>query len=320
MPSHVLREQAPAVGPVTTVVDETLCIGCGQCIAVCPSQTLSMVEDKARVTGEKSLQCGHCEAVCPVEAIRVEGLDRDIAAPVSFPAKTTWSPPGHGGPEAAATLHQLLLSRRSCRNFTSSEVPRHLLDDLVRFAVTAPSGTNSQRWTFSILPDRRAVAHMANLVADFFGKLNRMAEKPWLRAALKLTGKPQLQEYRHNYYDAVERALTEWRQDEKDRLFHGAPAAILVGTTAGASCPAEDCLLAAQNMLLGAHALGLGTCLVGYAVAAMHEDPAIARTLGLPTEKQGETIHAVIAVGWPDETYRAVCGRRTPLVREVTAP
>ncbi|TVM29020.1 nitroreductase family protein, partial [Oceanidesulfovibrio marinus] len=62
-----------------------------------------------------------------------------------------------------------------------------------------------------------------------------------------------------------------------DRLFRGAPAAILVGVSTGAGCQQEDCLRATQNMILGAHALGLGTCLIGYAVAAMKEAPGIAR-------------------------------------------
>ncbi len=51
----------------------------------------------------------------------------------------------------------------------------------------------------------------------------------------------------------------------KDLLFHGAPAAIIVASKEEASCPSEDSLLATQNILLGAHSLGLGTCLVGFA-------------------------------------------------------
>ena len=35
----------------------------------------------------------------------------------------------------------------------SQAARRALLDDLVSAAITAPSGTNSQRWTFTILPD-----------------------------------------------------------------------------------------------------------------------------------------------------------------------
>ena len=39
-----------------------------------------------------------------------------------------------------------------------------------------------------------------------------------------------------------------------------------VATAPGASSPKEDALLASQNILLAAHAMGLGTCLIGFAV------------------------------------------------------
>jgi nitroreductase len=51
-------------------------------------------------------------------------------------------------------------------------------------------------------------------------------------------------------------------------------------------------LLAAQHMLLGAHALGLGTCLIGFAVSAMAHEPRLKDFLGI---HRSESIYAVIA-------------------------
>ena len=79
-----------------------------------------------------------------------------------------------------------------------------------------------------------------------------------------------------------------------------------------ASCPAEDALLATGHMLLAAHAMGLGTCLVGFVIEAMRRDSSIARSIGIP---EHETPHAVIAIGWPDETYQRVAGRKPAMVR-----
>ena len=130
-------------------------------------------------------------------------------------------------------------------------------------------------------------------------------------------GKRELEAYYREYYASVAAALADWDERGLDRLFHGAPAAIVVGSRPGGSCPAEDALLATQNMLLGAHALGLGTCLIGYAVEAMRHDRRVRKAAGLPND---ETPRAVVAVGWPKERYRRLASRQRPLIRYVQGP
>jgi nitroreductase/Pyruvate/2-oxoacid:ferredoxin oxidoreductase delta subunit len=294
---------------VTTSIDAKKCTGCGLCILVCPSETLSMQNNKAAVTGNHSMSCGHCEAVCPTGAVRVNGLDPNSPFFQSFQLSNQWVPFGNFD---LSQLVGLMGSRRSCRNYTQDQLKKELLEDLVNIGICAPSGTNSQNWTFTILPDRDSVMVAANQILEFFRKLNRMADNILLRKTLKLIGKSSLDHYYQKYYKSVKKGIEQYEKYGKDLLFHGATAAIIVGSKPGGSCPAEDALLAAQNILLAAHAMGLGSCLIGFAVEAIGHHPPIKQKLGIP---EGESIHAVIALGYPDETYQIICKRKKPMIR-----
>jgi nitroreductase/NAD-dependent dihydropyrimidine dehydrogenase PreA subunit len=294
---------------VTTVIDAEKCNGCELCVKVCPSDTIRMQDGKARVTGDRSLQCGHCAAVCPVDAVRVDAIDPHSLSFDNFDLKDRWLP--HGDFDTAHLVH-LMASRRSCRNYTDQLVDRSILADLVKIGTTAPSSTNCQKWTFTVLPDRSAVNEFGQHIGLFFKKLNRLAEKRLICKALKLIGKPELEYYYREFYQSVKEGLKAYELHGRDLLFHGAPAVIVVATRPGGSGRMEDALLASQNVLLAAHSIGLGTCLIGFAVEAMKYDTTIQQFITIPAE---ETVCSVIAVGYPDERYEGLTGRKKFVMR-----
>jgi NAD-dependent dihydropyrimidine dehydrogenase PreA subunit len=53
-------------------VDEKKCTGCETCVEECPSDAISMANDKAVVDPDTCIDCGVCVDSCPAEAISME--------------------------------------------------------------------------------------------------------------------------------------------------------------------------------------------------------------------------------------------------------
>ncbi|MFW6324917.1 MAG: 4Fe-4S binding protein, partial [Desulfovibrionales bacterium] len=165
-------------------IDDDLCTGCGRCISVCPKEILSLCKGKVvPVDQQRCMLCGHCVGACPTGALFLPELDEDASAYETIPDPTGWT--GFGEYDICG-LVRLMRSRRSCRNYSPRPVEEELLSDLVKIGVTAPSGTNSQKWTFTIIPQREQVLDLGESIAGFFRKLNRAAANPLIRTGLRL--------------------------------------------------------------------------------------------------------------------------------------
>jgi len=294
--------------PSPTIL-ESSCTGCGLCVRACPSGILALQNGTARATAPECIGCGHCQALCPAQAV---AMDQEWSHPFRFQTFHHDDEELLPGKIDLSALARLVRSRRSCRLFTGQPVAPEILRDLVLFGWAAPSGTNAQGLVFTVLPDRATVIRLGEGVADFFQRLNSKAANPFLRKVLALVGRPELEHYYQRHFQSAARALRQWDEHRRDLLFHQAPAAILVGSGPGCATPVEDALLATQNILLAAHAMGLGSCLIGYAVEAMRREPRIKATVGIPHH---EPVHSVIALGWPAVSFLRNPGRKNPHIR-----
>lgn len=293
----------------TLIIDQQQCTGCGWCVAVCPHSVFEVEEGKVHIIGASCMECGHCQAICPAQCITVTTIVENLELQHIQEKKGVLSL----SKLSPAKVVQLMRSRRSCRNYTEKKVPVSLLQDLVKIGITAPSGTNSQGWGFILAPDRQEVEKIGAKTAAFYKKTNRLARNPLLRMLVKLFGDDSLGIYYRKYYHSIEDGLRRWQEQGEDLLFHGATAAILVTGKKDASCPAEDALLATQNILLAAHSLGLGSCLIGFVVEAAKRDKMLRKALQV---SENDDLYSVIALGYPAEKYVRPAGRKivTPII------
>lgn len=66
-------------------IDQTICIGCSQCMKICPLDTIRMnSDDKAYIAyPDDCMTCFMCERICPSGAIDVNPLRETL--PPTFP-------------------------------------------------------------------------------------------------------------------------------------------------------------------------------------------------------------------------------------------
>ncbi|NWH03847.1 indolepyruvate ferredoxin oxidoreductase subunit alpha [Desulfobacter latus] len=57
----------------TPIVDQAKCVGCEECVDVCPAEVFEMVDGKSDpVNAEECMGCESCIEVCEEDAITIE--------------------------------------------------------------------------------------------------------------------------------------------------------------------------------------------------------------------------------------------------------
>jgi nitroreductase len=96
----------------------------------------------------------------------------------------------------------------------------------------------------------------------------------------------------------------DWVERPGFKIFWDAPVVIII------SGPAGDCNRAGQNLMLSAHARGLGTCWVGSPMLWL-STPAVRAELGIPAALTPVT---VLCLGYPAAVPEAVPREKPPIV------
>lgn len=139
-------------------VDRTTCNRDGICAAVCPIRVIEWEQGGYPTAGAEELciGCGHCVAACPTASLTHRDLPLAEFPPVQKELRLS----------AQRTEH-FLRSRRSIRAYREKPVARETLLRLIEVARYAPSGKNTQCVEWLVLDDREELKRLAGLVGDW---------------------------------------------------------------------------------------------------------------------------------------------------------
>ena len=149
------------------------------------------------------------------------------------------------------------------------EYERRKIDDqtvraLLDAAVAAPTAMHIEPWTFVVVQDDAALRNISDA-----------AKAAWKAEA----GKYQDLHAPHDRASGFAARLA----DPAFSIFYDAGTLIVVCAKPASAFVVADCWLAAENLMLAASALGLGTCVIGSALSALNA-PEIKAELHIPPD------------------------------------
>jgi len=186
----------------------------------------------------------------------------------------------------AGIVFRTIGERRSIREYKEREVPEEVIRRLIGIGVQAPTGLAMQPWKFVVVRDKALMRDVSD----------------YCKAAL-------LEKSRGITDETVQRFLSQLSQ-EKFNIFYNAPVLIAVLGAAADNMSAVDCTLCAENMMLAAWSLGIGSCWIGSA-SVVNENPDLMRRLNVP---EGYDLVAPVIFGYPASVPEKP-GRREPDIK-----
>jgi nitroreductase len=188
-----------------------------------------------------------------------------------------------GKTAAAATVIDAIYDRRSVRSYAPEHIQRETIRALLDAAVRAPTAVHAEPWAFVVIQDPGVLKRLSDAAKPLF-----------------------LDEVHRSHIDRGGHSLDHFAQPDFN-IFYNAFTLIVICAKPKGPFVVADCWLAAENLMLAACAMGLGTCVIGSAVPGLNT-PGIKSLLGIPSEL---TAVAPIIVGVPSgETERT--GRKEP--------
>lgn len=170
--------------------------------------------------------------------------------------------------ENPKTFFETISARRSVRAYLPGVLDREVVGKLLEAAVLAPTAMHEEPWGFVVIQDRNVLKRLSNRAKPLF--IERL-------------------------HRAGQSHVSETFSSPDFDLFHGAGTLVVICAKPAGPFAEADCWLAADNLMLAACANGLGTCVIGSAVAALNL-PEVKMEIGIPVEYEAI---APVVVGIP---------------------
>lgn len=191
--------------------------------------------------------------------------------------------------EHEAGVLDVIYRRRAVRSYSDARLDEPTIRALLDAAVHAPTAMHLEPWTFVVIQNKATLKRYSDLA-----KVGLRAE------AAKHQGLPQADQH-----------LAKLLADPDYNIFYDAGTLIVICGKAMGPFVTADCWLAAENLMLAACAMGLGTCCIGFAIPLLNA-PETKRELGIPKDV---TAVAPIIVGVPRATTPPVPRKAPEILR-----
>jgi len=182
-------------------------------------------------------------------------------------------------------LLEVMRDRRSIRRFKPDQIPKETLDRLIEAATWAPSASNRQDWNFTVISSPEVREEMAKAVREGWGELLSKNDLGFVT--------DEFRSYTGNFAWFAGAPVVIVVSVRSPELFMKSLCGERASDIAGARTSAS---MAAQNLILMAHVIGLGTCCLTGPLLAQERLKEIL-DMGMRRD-----IVCLIAVGVPDET------------------
>ena len=177
-----------------------------------------------------------------------------------------------------AVLHTIY-QRRAVRSYQATPLPDATIHTLLEAAVQAPTAMHREPWAFVVIQNAAQLKRYSDRAKTLLRE-----EAARHRDLLRVPGVSPSDEH-----------LAKLLADPGFNIFYDAGTLIVICARPMGAFVTADCWLAAENLMLAACSLDLGTCCIGFALPLLNT-PEVKQELGIPADV---TVVAPIIVGVP---------------------